>query len=135
MNIFDQYLIRIKKILLDLSKKGMIELPNELEGITAEIPPPKFNCDISTNVAMVLSKINKKLILLICINKYELFEKDDDLIKMWVKFPYFPYFLILYQIVGFLDFRTCFNDFFGVISRTSIQKNTKINMIIKYSTL
>ena len=74
------------------------------------------------------------LIPLICINKYGV-KKDDDLIKMWVDFPYFPYFLILYQIVGFLDFRTCFNDFFGVISRTSIQKNTKINMIIKYSTL
>ena len=28
--------------------------------LTAEIPPPKFNSDISTNVAMVLSKINKQ---------------------------------------------------------------------------
>ena len=28
--------------------------------LTAEIPPSKFNSDISTNVAMVLSKINKK---------------------------------------------------------------------------
>ena len=31
-----------------------------MDGITTEIPPSKFNSDISTNVAMVLSKINKK---------------------------------------------------------------------------
>ena len=60
MNIFDQYLDYLKKILLDLSKQGEIILPDKLDGINAEIPPEKFNCDISTNVAMVLSKINKK---------------------------------------------------------------------------
>ena len=59
MNIFDQYLDKIKKIILDLSKKGKIILPDNLDGINTEIPPEKFNCDISTNVAMVLSKINK----------------------------------------------------------------------------
>ena len=57
------------------------------------------------------------LILLICINKYELFKKDDDLIKMWVKFPYFPYFLILYQIIGFSDFLIDFRVFFLVNKR------------------
>ena len=35
-------------------------LPDTLDGITAEIPPSKFDSDISTNVAMVLSKINMK---------------------------------------------------------------------------
>ena len=60
MNIFEQYLDKIKKILLDLSKKGDLILPVSLDGITAEIPPSKFDSDISTNVAMVLSKINKK---------------------------------------------------------------------------
>ena len=60
MNIFDQYLDKIKKIILDLSKKGKIILPDNLDGINTEIPPEKINCDISTNVAMVLSKINKK---------------------------------------------------------------------------
>ena len=60
MNIFDQYLDKIKNILLDLSKKGDLILPDNLNGITAEIPPTKFNSDISTNVAMVLSKTNKK---------------------------------------------------------------------------
>ena len=60
MNIFDQYLDKIKKILLNLSKNGKLVLPEKLDGITAEIPPLKFDSDISTNVAMVLSKINKR---------------------------------------------------------------------------
>jgi len=60
MNIFDQYLDKIKETLLDFSKKGNLILPKTLDGITAEIPPSKFDSDISTNVAMVLSKINKK---------------------------------------------------------------------------
>ena len=60
MNIFDQYLDKIKKILIDHAKDGELILPEKLDGITAEIPPPKFNSDISTNVAMVLSKVNKK---------------------------------------------------------------------------
>ena len=60
MNIFDEYLEKIKKTLIDLSKDGRIILPENLEGINTEIPPSKFNCDISSNVAMFLSKINKK---------------------------------------------------------------------------
>ena len=60
MNIFDQYLDKIKNILLDLSKNSNIVLPEKMDGITAEIPPTKFNSDISTNVAMVLSKANNK---------------------------------------------------------------------------
>ena len=39
MNIFDQYLDKLKKILLDLSKNGKFILPDKLNGITAEIPP------------------------------------------------------------------------------------------------
>ena len=43
MNIFDLYLIKIKDILNDLSKQNKIILPQNLEGITAEIPPVKFD--------------------------------------------------------------------------------------------
>ncbi len=60
MNIFENYLDKLKKILLDLSKKGDLILPDNMDGITSEIPPSKFKSDISTNVAMILSKINKK---------------------------------------------------------------------------
>ena len=60
MNIFDLYLDKIKKILKELSKNGKLILPEKLDGISTEIPPSKFNSDISTNVAMVISKVNKK---------------------------------------------------------------------------
>ena len=60
MNIFEQYLDKIKEILSTLSSNGDLILPDSINGITAEIPPSKFDSDISTNVAMVLSKINNK---------------------------------------------------------------------------
>jgi arginyl-tRNA synthetase len=60
MNIFELYLDKIKLILVDLDKKDELIIPETFNGINAEIPPAKFNCDISTNVAMVLSKLNKK---------------------------------------------------------------------------
>ncbi len=60
MNIFEIYLEKIKSILRELKKDNKIIIPDNFNGISAEIPPPKFNCDISTNVAMVLSKINNK---------------------------------------------------------------------------
>ncbi len=81
MNIFDQYLDKIKKIILDLSKKGKIILPDNLDGINAEIPPEKFNCDISTNVAMVLSKINKKTPLELAEILAKSLENEDKSIK------------------------------------------------------
>ena len=59
MNIFELYLEKIKSIIVDLNKNNQLEIPESFNGINAEIPPPKFDCDISTNVAMVLSKINK----------------------------------------------------------------------------
>ena len=81
MNIFDQYLDKIKKILLDLSKKGDLILPDKLDGINTEIPPLKFNSDISTNVAMVLSKINKKSPIDLAQTLAESIKKSDELIE------------------------------------------------------
>ena len=60
MNIFEEYLEKIKLILEDLASNKELILPNSLAGINTELPPEKFNSDISTNVAMVLSKINNK---------------------------------------------------------------------------
>ncbi len=80
MNIFEQYLDKIKKTLLDFSKKGDLILPESLDGITAEIPPSKFNSDISTNVAMVLSKMNKKPPIELANILSEEIKKNDKLI-------------------------------------------------------
>ncbi len=81
MNIFDQYLDNIKKILLDLSKNGNLLLPDNLDGITAEIPPSKFDSDISTNVAMVLSKVNKKSPMDLATKLTEAIKKSDELVE------------------------------------------------------
>ena len=60
MNIFDLYLDKIKILIKKLNEEGLLELPETLKGINADIPPANFDFDISTNVAMVLSKANKK---------------------------------------------------------------------------
>ena len=80
MNIFDLYLDKIKKIILDLSKNGDLILPDILDGITTEITPSKFNSDISTNVAMILSKLNKKPPTDLAKTLAEAIKKSDKLI-------------------------------------------------------
>ena len=74
MNIFELYLDKIKSIITDLNKKNKLIIPETFNGITAEIPPVKFDCDISTNVAMVLSKLNNK-------SPIELAEEISPIIK------------------------------------------------------
>jgi len=81
MNIFEQYLDKIKEILLTLSSNGDLTLPDSLNGITAEIPPSKFDSDISTNVAMVLSKINNKSPLDLASILAEKIKKEDKFIE------------------------------------------------------
>ena len=81
MNIFDLYLEKIKKILLDLSKDSNLVLPENLDGITVETPPHKFDSDISTNVAMFLSKINNKSPSELSEILIEKIKKQDELIE------------------------------------------------------
>ncbi|MBD1139846.1 arginine--tRNA ligase, partial [Pelagibacterales bacterium SAG-MED38] len=81
MNIFDQYLEKIKIIILNLSDKGELILPDTLEGINTELPPKKFNSDISTNVAMVLSKINNKSPMDLADDLAKLIKTKDDYIE------------------------------------------------------
>ncbi len=80
MNIFEQYLDKIKEVLLNLSKKGDLILPATLDNITAEIPPSNFKSDISTNVAMVLSKINKISPIELANSLIVEFKKKDEMI-------------------------------------------------------
>ena len=62
MNIFQIYQKKIKDLILDISKNGKIEIPANLDSIGVDIPPNQFKSHISTNVAMILSKINKTLV-------------------------------------------------------------------------
>ena len=51
-----------------------------MDGITAEIPPLEFDSDISTNIAMVLSKINKKSPIELANYLSEKIKNEDKLI-------------------------------------------------------
>ena len=81
MNIFDLYLDKIIKLIKDLNKEGLLILPDNLEGINVDIPPINFNCDLSTNVSMVLSKINKRPPLDIANQLIEVIKKMDKQIE------------------------------------------------------
>ena len=60
MNIFDTYLDKIKFLIKKLHSEGLIKIPESLNGINVDVPPSQFDYDISTNVCMVLAKINQK---------------------------------------------------------------------------
>ena len=78
MNIFDIYLAKIKKIIINQEKNGFLKIPENLDAINVDIPPKQFDCDISTNVAMVLSKINQKSPIDLANQLIELIKKEDD---------------------------------------------------------
>ena len=80
MNIFDYYHISLLKGLKDFEKKGAIKIPENANNISVEVPPDKFDADISTNVCMVLSGINKSKPKDIYENYVsKLLSKDDNL--------------------------------------------------------
>ncbi len=81
MNIFDLYLEKIIKIVKQANKNKTIEIPEMLSGINVDIPPVQFNCDISTNVAMVLAKPNKKSPIEIANKLVDMIKKSDDQIE------------------------------------------------------
>jgi len=81
MNIFDLYLDKIIILIKRLNKEGVLELPESLNGINVDIPPPNFDCDISTNVAMVLSKANKKSPIDVANTLIDLIKSEDEAIE------------------------------------------------------
>ncbi len=78
MNIFEKYIEKINEVIIDLSKNGDLILPDKLDGITAEIPPEKFDSDISTNVAMILAKVNNRSPIDLANILIEAFKKKDE---------------------------------------------------------
>ena len=78
MNIFQTYNDKIIKLLKTAKENNLLELPENLSGINVEIPPAKFNCDMSTNVAMVLSKPNNKSPLELAKIIADIIKKNDE---------------------------------------------------------
>ena len=56
MNIFEDYLKKFKTLVLSNLDKLNLDPKTTLDGIVIELPPPEFNFDLSTNIALVLAK-------------------------------------------------------------------------------
>ena len=59
MNIFENYLAKINKIILENKLFLNLENIDNLNDVNLEVPPEHFNCDLSTNVCLILAKANK----------------------------------------------------------------------------
>ncbi len=118
MNIFDLYLDKIKILIKKLNEERSLELPESLNNINVEIPPTNFDYDISTNVAMVLSKINKKSPTDIANQLIHFIEKEDPNIE-----------LISYAKPGFINikFKSIYwNNFIKAVNEN--YKNYGVNL-------
>ena len=118
MNIFDLYLDKIKILIKKLNEERSLELPESLNSINVEIPPTNFDYDISTNVAMVLSKINKKSPTDIANQLIHFIEKEDPNIE-----------LISYAKPGFINikFKSIYwNNFIKAVNEN--YKNYGVNL-------
>ena len=81
MNIFKLYRDKIIDIIKSANKKDLIILPDNLNSINVDLPPKKFNCDLSTNVSMVLSKPNNKSPIEIAELISKLIKEDEERTK------------------------------------------------------
>ncbi len=59
MNIFENYLSKINRIIVDNKDFLKLEHLENLKNVNLEVPPDHINFDLSTNISLVLSKINK----------------------------------------------------------------------------
>ena len=73
MNIFEEYIDKIKSLIYKNKKLLKLNTFNNFKGIIVETPPSEYNFDLSCNAGLVLGKINK-------INPKELALKIKDLI-------------------------------------------------------
>ena len=60
MNIFEHHLLEIKELTLNNKKILKLDKIKSLNIINLEIPPEKFNFDLSCNIALVLAKENNQ---------------------------------------------------------------------------
>ena len=90
MNIFEDYLKKIINIIKSASENDKLVLPKDISSINVDVPPLQFDFDISTNVAMVLSKVNEKPPLELAeILKDLILENDKSISKLEIKKPGF----------------------------------------------
>ena len=94
MNILDTYLKKIQNLITQNCKTLNIESNINMDGVVIEIPPLKFNFDLSTNVALILAKKNKQSPIKLAESiKKLIIERLDDFSAIEVAGP------------GFINFR------------------------------
>ena len=81
MNIFDLYLDKIIFLIKNLQKNNLIKLPDNLDKIDVVVPPVNFDFDVSTNVSMILAKVNNKSPLDIADQLVKFIKNDDTEIE------------------------------------------------------
>ena len=81
MNIFEEYKNKVLEIIKKAENKKLLVLPENLNGVNVDTTPENIEFDISTNVAMVLSKINKKSPNIIAEIIIALLKKEDENIE------------------------------------------------------
>ena len=60
MNIFEIYKKKIQELVISNCKNFNIDPAESFEGVVIEIPPEKFNFDLSSNIALILAKKTKQ---------------------------------------------------------------------------
>ena len=59
MNIFESYLKEIFSLIKKNKKKLDLKSINDFKGVNLEIPPLNIDSDLSSNLCMILAKVNK----------------------------------------------------------------------------
>ena len=59
MNLFLNYQKKFLDYLKNMKMRKIINLPDNLRGLTVELPPKGHDADMSSNVAMIIDKLNK----------------------------------------------------------------------------
>ena len=112
MNIFEHHLSEVKNIIFSSKELLKLEKLDDLQNVNLEVPPEKFDFDLSCNVAMVLGKKNN-------INPKDLAIKLKDIFLKKIK----SFSEIEIAGPGFLNIRL--SNFALVNNIKSIFKNNK----------
>ena len=90
MNIFENYLSKINKVILDNKDNLKLTILENLDNINLEVPPNHFNYDLSSNVSLVLAKTNRLNPINLAENiKYLLLKKINHFEKIDIAGPGF----------------------------------------------
>ena len=125
MNIFYLYLEKIHKIINFAQESKILILPDNVNNISVDIPPEHFDCDISTNVALILSKPNNKSPMVLAKKIAELIkQKDENIDIIKIEKPGFINIKFKYKFWNTFVKNILISDkYFGVDNKKNIKNN------------